>query len=334
MSADHRTVDRRRAIARTLCLGAAAAAAPWVRAQTSDWPARLVKFIVPFSAGSGTDILARILAESLQKSTGKPFIVENKQGADGIVGTEQVVRSTPDGYTIGVIPSSPIVMNPALYSKQQMRFDPAKELIPVANIAGVSCVLGVQPEMPVRNVAELIAYAKANPGKLNFAAGSTFTHLAGEMFKHLSGTDIMAIPYKGTAPQVTAMLGKEVQIIFDPFLGVDHFRNGKIRGLAVTGSRRSSVFPDLPTLAEAGLKDYQVETWIGVFAPVGTPVPIVEQLHREVNRVFATSEARDRLARLSYDPMPDTQEQMAQRIAADTARWAKIVKDSNFQVNK
>jgi hypothetical protein len=154
------------------------------------------------------------------------------------------------------------------------------------------------------------------------------------MFKHLSGTDIAAIPYKGTAPQVTAMLGKEVQIIFDPFLGVDHFRNGKIRGLAVTGSRRSSVFPELPTLAEAGIKDYQVETWIGVFAPVGTPAPMVEQLHREVNRVFATPEARDRLARLSYEPMPDTQEQMARRIAADTARWAKIVKDSNFQINK
>ena len=334
MNAEESTVNRRRAITRTLGLGATVVAAPWVRAQTSDWPARLVKFIVPFSAGSGTDILARILAESLQKSTGKPFIVENKQGADGIVGTEQVVRSTPDGYTFGVIPSSPIVMNPALYTKQQMRFDPAKELIPVANIAGVSCVLGVQPEMPVRSVAELIAYAKANPGKLNYAAGSTFTHLAGEMFKHLSGTDIAAIPYKGTAPQVTAMLGKEVEIIFDPFLGVDHFRNGKIRGLAVTGSRRSSVFPDLPTLAEAGLKDYQVETWIGVFAPVGTPAPIVEQLHREVNRVFATPDARDRLARLSYESMPDSQEQMARRIAADTARWAKTVKDSNFQVNK
>jgi tripartite-type tricarboxylate transporter receptor subunit TctC len=178
---------------------AAAGAAPrWAWSQSTDWPARLVKFIVPFSAGSGTDILARILADNLQKATGKGFIVENKQGADGILGTEQVVRSTPDGYTFGVIPSSPIVMNPALY-RQQMRFDPAKDLIPVANIAAVSCVLGVQPELPVRNVTELIAYAKANPGKLNYAAGSTFTHLAGEMFKHLSGTDMMAIPYKGTA---------------------------------------------------------------------------------------------------------------------------------------
>jgi tripartite-type tricarboxylate transporter receptor subunit TctC len=169
---------------------------------------------------------------------------------------------------------------------------------------------------------------------LNYAAGSTFTHLAGEMFKYLSGTNMVAVPYKGTAPQVTAMLGKEVEVIFDPFLGVEHFRNGKIRPLAVTGSRRSSVFPELPTLAEAGLKDYQVETWIGVFAPVGTPKAIVDKLHAEVNRIFALPESRERLAKLSYDPLPDTQEQFAQRIAADTTRWARTVKGANFTVNK
>ncbi len=154
------------------------------------------------------------------------------------------------------------------------------------------------------------------------------------MFKYISGTNLVAIPYKGTAPQVTAMLGKEVEVIFDPFLGVEHIKAGKIRPLAVTSSRRSSVFPDLPTLAEAGLKDYQVETWIGVFAPVGTPIHIVDKLHAEVNRAFATPEARERLAKLSYDPLPDTQDQFARRITADHARWARIVKDANFQVNK
>jgi tripartite-type tricarboxylate transporter receptor subunit TctC len=312
-----------------LALGGTAGA---VRAQPAAWPNRTVKLVVPFSAGSGTDIMARVLAEQVRTATSQPFIVENKQGADGIIGTEQVVRSAPDGHTFGVIPSSPIVMNPALY--KQMPFDPARDLIPVANIAGVGCVLGVQPDLPVRNVQELIAHARANPGKLNYAAGSTFTHLAGEMFKHLSGTQMVAVPYKGTAPQVTAMLGREVDVIFDPFLAVEHFRSGRIRPLAVTASRRSSVFPDLPTLHEAGLKDYQVETWIGVFAPLGTPRPIVDAMHAEVNRAFATPEARERLARLSYDPLPDTQEQFAQRITADTARWARIVRDANFQVNK
>lgn len=321
---------------RGLTLALATLGGAWIphtaHAQSQGWPSRLVKVIVPFSAGSGTDILARVLAEQLSKSTGQTFIVENKQGADGIIGTDQVVKAAPDGHTWGVIPSSPIVMNPALYDK--MPFDPMKDLIPVANIAAVGCVLGVQPELPVHNVQELVAYAKAHPGKLNYAAGSTFTHLAGEMFKHLSGTDMQAIPYKGTAPQVTAMLSKEVQVIFDPFLGIEHMKSGRIRPLAVTLAQRSSVFPELPTLAEAGLAGYQVQTWIGVFAPVGTPKALVDQMHREVNRIFAMPEARERMAKLSYEPVPDTQEQLAQRIAADTSRWAKLVKDANFKVNK
>jgi tripartite-type tricarboxylate transporter receptor subunit TctC len=306
--------------------------APLAQAQQPVWPNRPVKFIVPFSAGSGTDILARILAENLSRSTGQGFVVDNRQGADGILGTDLIAKSAPDGYTIGVVPSSPIVMNPALYAK--LPFDPIKDLIPVANIARVGCVLGVQPGLPINNVQDLIAYAKAHPGKLNYAAGSTFTHLAGEMFKLLTGTSMQAIPYKGTAPQVTAMLSKEIDVIFDPFLGVQHFKAGRIRPLAVTSASRSNVFPDLPTLQEAGVKDYQVETWIGVFAPASTPKAIVDQLHREVNRVFASAEARQRLQDLSYDPLPDSQEVFARRILADTARWARTVKEANFQPNK
>ena len=296
------------------------------------YPNRPVKLIVPFSAGSGTDILARLVAERLTKSLGQAFIVDNKQGADGIIGTDQIAKATPDGYTLGFVPSSPIVMNPALYAK--LPFDPIKDLIPVSSMALLSCVLGVQPELPIKNVQELIAYAKANPGKLNYAAGSTFTHLAGEMFKYLSGANIVAIPYKGTAPQVTAMLGKEVEIIFDPFLAVQHIKAGKIRPLAVTSSRRSSIFPDLPTLQEAGLQDYQVETWIAMFAPPGTPKPIVDLLHAEMAKIIAAPDVRARLAELSYDPIDESQDQFAKRILADTARWAKTVKDANFQVNK
>jgi tripartite-type tricarboxylate transporter receptor subunit TctC len=319
-----------------LPLAAAAAAAlgalPRAARAQAAWPNRPVKIIVPFSSGSGTDILARIVAEHLGKSLGQGFVVDNRQGADGILGTDMITKAAPDGYTLGFIPSSPIVMNPALYAK--LPFDPIRDLIPVANMAMVGCVLGVQPELPVKNVPELIAYAKANPGKLNYAAGSTFTHLAGEMFKYLSGTNIVAIPYKGTAPQVTAMLGKEVEIIFDPFLGVQHFKSGKIRPLAVTSSRRSGVFPDLPTLQEAGLKDYQVETWIAMFAPAGTPKAIVDTLHNEMTRITSLPEVRARLADLSYEPVIESQDQFSRRIVADTARWAKTVKDANFQVNK
>ena len=327
MNSPRRPLTRRTALA-----AAALAALPWRAGAQSNWPNRPVRIIVPFSAGSGTDILARLSAEHLGRALGQSFVVENKQGADGILGTDQIAKATPDGYTLGFIPSSPIVMNPALYAK--LPFDPIKDLIPVSNMALVGCVLGVQPDLPVKNVQELIAYAKANPGKLNYAAGSTFTHLAGEMFKHLSGTSMQAIPYKGTAPQVTAMLGKEVDVIFDPFLGVQHIKAGRIRPLAVTSSRRSGVFPDLPTLQEAGLKDYTVETWIALFAPAGTPRPIVDTLHNEMAKILATPEVRARLADLSYDPIVETQEQFSRRIVADTGRWAKTVKDANFQVNK
>ena len=311
----------------TLAVGMLSALPLAAQAQGA-WPDKPVKMIVPFSAGSGTDILARLVSEHLSKSLGQAFVVENRQGADGIVGTDRIAKSPPDGYTLGFVPSSPIVMNPALYAK--LPFDPQKDLIPIASMALLSCVLGVQPDLPVKNVQEFIAYAKENPGKLNFAAGSTFTHLAGEMFKHLSGTNLVAIPYPGTAPQVTAMLGKQVDVIFDPFLAVQHIKAGKIRPLAVTSIKRSSVFPDLPTLQEAGLKDYQVETWIGMFAPPGTPMPIVELLHKEMTRITALPEVRARLAELSYDPIVETREQFGKRIVADTARWAKTVKDANF----
>jgi len=323
---------RRARILLPLAGAAALCAAPFSARAQAAWPNRPVKVIVPFSAGSGTDILARMVSEQMTRSLGQAFVVDNKQGADGILGTDLIAKSPPDGYTLGFIPSSPIVMNPALYAK--LPFDPIKDLIPVANMAMLSCVLGVQPEMPVKNVAELIAYAKANPGKLNYAAGSTFTHLAGEMFKYISGTSMQAIPYKGTAPQVTAMLGKEVDVIFDPFLGVQHIKAGKIRPLAVTSSRRSSVFPELPTLHEAGLSGYTVETWIAMFAPPGTPKAIVDTLHREMNRITNLPEVRSRLGELSYEPVVETQEQFSRRIVADTARWAKTVKDANFQVNK
>jgi len=307
------------------------AAAPLAAAAQAAYPSRPVRIIVPFSPGSGTDLLARLAAERLGKSLGQPFVVDNKQGADGILGTDQIAKAVPDGYVLGFVPSSPIVMNPALF---KLPFDPIKDLVPVANMANVGLVLGVQPSLPVNNVQELVAYAKANPGKLNYAAGSTFTHLAGELFKVSTGTDIVSIPYKGTAPQVTAMLGNEVEVIFDPFLGVQYMKSGRIRPLAVTSARRSGVLPDLPTLQEAGLKDYAVETWIALFAPAGTPKPIVDMLHAEMAKIIALPEVRAKLADLSYDPVNETQEQFSRRIVADTARWAKTVKDANFQVAK
>lgn len=300
-------------------------------AQAGGYPNRTVRIIVPFSAGSGTDILARVAAEQLSKSLGQAFIVENRQGADGAIGSDNVAKAEPDGYTLGFIPGSPIVMNPAL---MKLTFDPIKDLIPVSNMASLGFVLTVSPNLPAKNVQELIALAKSKPGKLNYAAGSTVVHLAGELFKYATSTDIAAIPYKGTAPQVTAVLANEVDMTFDPYLGIAHVKAGKLRPLAVTSSKRSSLLPDVPTLQELGLKDYVVETWIGMFAPAGTPKPIIDLLQKEMIRIVALPEVKERLAGLSYDPVGSTSEQFAAQIAADTARWAKTVKDTNFKVTK
>ena len=307
------------------------AAAPLTASAQGAYPNRPVKIIVPISVGSGTDIVARMVAERLSKALGQPFVVENKPGADGNIGVEYVVKASADGYVLGVIASSPVVMNPAIY---KLPFDPIKDLAPIVNMAHLGLVLGVQPTLPVKNVQELIAYAKANPGKLNYAAGSTFFHLAGELFKHATATDIVAIPYNGTAPQVTAMLGNEVDVIFDALVGLQHFKSGRFRALAVTSSSRSSLLPDVPTMQEAGIKDVVVETWIGMFAPAGTPKQIVNLLNAEVAKIIASPEVRARLAGLSYEPLHTSPEQFAGQIVADTARWAKTVKDSNFTIKK
>ena len=261
----------------------------------------------------------------------QPFTVENKPGADGNIGSDYVAKASPDGYVLGVIASSPLVMNPAIY---KMPFDPMKDLAPITNLAHLGLILGVQPSLPVKNVQELIAHAKANPGKLNYAAGTTFFHLAGELFKHATGTDIVAIPYNGTAPQVTAMLGNEVDVIFDAFLGLQHFKSGRFRALAGTSATRSSVLPDVPTLLEAGLKGVVVETWIGLFAPAGTPRQTVNLLNAEAAKIIASPDVRARLAALSYEPLNTSPEQFASQIARDTERWAQTVKDSNFTVKK
>ena len=296
-----------------------------------NYPNKPVRIIVPFSAGSGTDIVARLFGEHMTRLTGQGFIVDNRQGADGIIGSEMIAKAPPDGYTLGVVPASPMTMNPALYP---LPYDPRKDFIPVANFASLGFVLAVNPSVPAKNVQELIAYAKANPGKLNYAAGSTVVHIAGEWFKIATGTDIVAIPYKGTAPQVTAVLANEVSMTFDPYLGFAHMKAGKMRPLAVTSAKRSTALPDVPTLDESGVKGLVVETWIGLFAPAATPRPIVELLQKEAVRMIGLPATRERLAALSYEPVGTTTEPFARQIDADIVRWIKMVKETGFKVTK
>jgi len=307
------------------------AALPLAAMAQDKYPSKPVRIIVPFSAGSGTDIVARLYAEHMTKLTGQGFVVDNRQGADGIIGSEMIAKAAPDGYTLGVVPASPITMNPALYP---LPYDPRKDFIPVANFASLGFVLVVNPSVPAKTVQELVAHAKANPGKLNYAAGSTVVHIAGEWFKIATGTDIVAIPYKGTAPQVTAVLANEVSMTFDPYLGISHVRAGKMRPIAVTSSRRSSGLPDVPTLDEAGIKGLVVETWIGLFAPAGTPKAAVDLLQSEALRMIGLPETRARLATLSYEPVGMTTEPFTKLIDADIQRWAKMVKETGFKVTK
>ena len=307
------------------------AALPLAAAAQDKYPSKPVRIIVPFSAGSGTDIVARIYADHMSKLTGQGYVVDNRQGADGIIGTEMIAKAAPDGYTLGVVPASPMTMNPALYP---LPYDPRKDFIPVANFASLGFVLVVNPSVPAKTVQELVAHAKANPGKLNYAAGSTVVHIAGEWFKIATGTDIVAIPYKGTAPQVTAVLANEVSMTFDPYLGISHVKSGKMRPIAVTSSRRSSGLPDVPTLDEAGIKGLVVETWIGLFAPAGTPRAAVDLLQSEAVRMIGLPATRERLATLSYEPVGMTTEPFAKLIDADIQRWARMVKDTGFKVTK
>ena len=308
-----------------------ALAVPLSASAQDKYPSKPVRIIVPFSAGSGTDIIARLFAEHMTKATGQGFVVENRQGADGIIGTEAIARANPDGYTLGMVPASPLTMNPALYP---LPYDSLKDLTPITNFASLGFVLAVHPSVPARTVQELIAHAKANPGKLNYAAGSTVVHIAGEWFKIATGTDIVAIPYKGTAPQVTAVLANEVAMTFDPYLGFAHMKTGRLRPLAVTSAKRSDALPDTPTLEEAGIRGLVVETWIGLFAPAALPSPVADLLQREAVRYVASPEFKERMAGLSYEPSGVSGVQFSAQIAADIGRWAKMVKETGFKVNK
>jgi len=320
-------------LALTTAAVAAATLAPASAVAQGAWPERPIRMIIAFAPGGGTDVVARLLAPRMSEDLGQPIVLENRAGAGGTIGSEVAIRSAPDGYTFGVIPSSPIVMNPALY-KQQMRFDPAKDLIPVANIASVSCVLGVQPEMPVRTVAELVAYAKANPGKLNFATPGVGTpqHIAGELFKMMAKVDLQQIPYKGGGPAIADLAGGHIKFFFsNTASSTPHVKAGTIRAIAHTGTERLATFPDLPAVAET-LPGFEAFEWNGVFLPAGTPKEIVDRLSAALNAALKDEGVRAKLAALSVQSKPNTPEDFARFVQDQTAKWGRIIREGNIKV--
>jgi tripartite-type tricarboxylate transporter receptor subunit TctC len=319
-------------------IGVAAAMAfasllPFAAFAVETYPSKPVHLIVAFAPGGATDILARLLANELSKSLGQSFVVENKSGGGGNIGTEAVVRAEPDGYTLHFGAAGNITINPSLFSG--MTFDPAVDLAPIAPMASTMNLLVVHPSVKATTVKELIALAKTNPGKMTFASsgnGGTI-HLSGELFKMTAGVDILHVPYRGSGPAMIDLVGGRTDMMFDNLpSALPHVQAGKLRALAVTGAQRSSALPNVPTMAEAGLPGYEATTWFGVFAPARTPQPIIDRLNKAINEALQKPAVVEAIGKMGGEPMRMTPAEFKQLIGADTEKWRKVVKTANVKV--
>ncbi|MCX7307889.1 MAG: tripartite tricarboxylate transporter substrate binding protein [Afipia sp.] len=303
-----------------------------VSAQAQDYPTRPVKWVVGYPPGGATDILARLIGQRLSERLNQQFVIENKPGAGNNVGTESVVNADPDGYTILLVnPANGI--NASLYSKLNFNF--IRDIAPVAGITRSPNVMVVPADFPAKTVAEFIAYAKANPGKINMASSGngTSVHLSGELFRSMTGIDMVHVPYKGAAPALTDMLGGRVQVIFDNLpSAMQHIKAGTLRALAVTTETRSPQLPDVPTVGDT-VKGYEASAWFGVGAPKNTPRPIIEKLNKEINAILAEPGIKQRLDELGGVPLIGTPEDFGKIIQAETDKWAKVVEFAKIKVD-
>jgi len=313
---------------------ACVAAAGNALCQAPAYPAKPIRLVVPFPPGGATDILARDVAQKLTEAWGQSVVVDNRPGAGGNIGAELVAHASPDGYTLLMGTVGTHAINASLYAK--MPYDHIRDFAPVILVAGVPNVLVVNPALPVNSVAELIAYAKANPGKLNFASSGNGTsiHLSGELFKVMAGVQMTHVPYKGSAPAVQDLISGQVQLMFDNLPpSLPQIKAGKLRALAVTSATRAPALPDVPTMAEAGLPGFEASSWFGVLAPAGTPPAIVAKLNAEIAKWLATPEAKERLSKQGANAAGGSPEDFVKHIAAETAKWAKVVKDSGAKID-
>ena len=300
----------------------------------ATYPTKPIKIVVPFPPGGATDILARAIGAELQKAFGQTVLIENKAGAGGNPGADMVAKSPPDGYTLVMATVGTHGINMALYSK--MPYDAVKDFEPITLVAGVPNLLVVHPSVAAKNVAELTALAKAQPGKLNVASSGNGTsiHMAAELYKLMAGVDILHVPYKGSSFALTDLLGGQVQLMFDNMpSALPHVKAGKLRALAVTSPKRSSALPDIPTMDEEGLKGFDATSWFGLLAPAGTPKDIIAKLNAAAVKALTTPEMRERLASQGAEAVGNTPEQFAAFIKAEIEKWAKIVKASGARVD-
>jgi len=308
-------------------------AAPQARA--IDYPTRPIRLVVPYAAGGPTDVLGRLVGDYLGRDLKQTVLVENKAGAQGVIGAEAVARSEPDGYTLFMTAASIFVLNPMLYKK--LPYDPVKDLRILALITDLPVVMEVHPSVPAKTVAEFIAYAKQNPGKLNFGSAGTggTTHLAGEMFRQMAGVDIVHVPYKGAGPALTDLLSGNIQLMFDSLgTALPPVKSGMLRALGVSSSQRVADLPDVPTIAESGYPDYAVSVWYGVAAPAKLPDEIVQKISASLNRALTDEVFRASLQKIGFPPLrPRSQADIDKFINDDRARWADVIKSLNISLD-
>jgi tripartite-type tricarboxylate transporter receptor subunit TctC len=294
-------------------------------APAQDYPQQTIKFVVAFGPGGGADIIARILAEAMQRKMGKPVIVENKPGAGGILGNDVVAKATPDGYTLGVMTAGQII---AAVTKKNMPYDTNTAFAPVSQIATASLMIVTRPDFPANNAKELVAYAKANPGKVIFASpGFAATqHFAGEMFKQTAGVELLHVPFKTTPEAINAVLGKHADVLFDTVSAViGQVKAGQLKALAVTGKDRFPAVPDVPPAADSGvLPGYDVTTWYGVFAPAGTPKPVVDKLNKVLNEALKEDDVKTRMTAVGVLVKGSTPDEFGKFLASEYKRWDKV----------
>ena len=303
-------------------------------AHADGYPAKPIRFVVPYPAGGPLDTVARLLGQKVSESTKQPVIVDNKPGAGGNIGADAVAKAPPDGYTILMGAVATHAINPTLYAS--MPYDSVRDFAPVTQVASTPNVLVVHPAVPASTVREFIAYAKSNPGKLNFGSGSTGSagHLAGELFKSMAGVDMTHVPYKGAAPAMNDLIGGQIQLMFDNLASsLAQVRGGKIRALAVTTAQRSALAPELPTIAESGLPGFDISTWFGVFVPAGTPREVVDRLHAEFAKALAAPDIREKMLNLGAEPVASRPEEFAAYIRAEADKYARVIKASGARAD-
>jgi tripartite-type tricarboxylate transporter receptor subunit TctC len=298
------------------------------------WPSRSIKLIVPFPAGGAADTIARIYADKLSEALKQPVVVDNRAGAGTAIAADAAAKADPDGYTLSLAPAGQLTILP--HVNRSINYDPFKSFAPVSLLASVPYVVAASPDTPISNLKELVAAAKKDPGKLTYSScgPGTLCHLSGEFFKSLTGTDLLHVPFKGSAPAMNALLGNQVNLAFDTLTVLaPQIRDGKVKGLAVTSRERSPLLPNVPTAAEAGVSDFVVDSWFGLVVPAATPASIVQRLNAEVIRIGNLPDVRDRLGTQGLSVTTSTPEAFTQTIRADYERWGKVVDASGARLD-